>query len=87
MAAAERLVGGSRGRLKRQIFLSTEDPGAVAYFGGLAPRWTAAWTDGPRKPDRTKSTLAYVAEVLALAPAASVSVSSAAQWRRCQAAF
>ena len=53
------------GRLRRRVFLSTEDPDAVAYFGALAPRWAAAWTDGPRKPDRTKSTLAYVAEVVA----------------------
>ena len=52
------------GRLRRRVFLSTEDPDAVAYFGALAPRWAAAWTDGPRKPDRTKSTLAYVAEVM-----------------------
>ena len=67
VAAAERLVAEAGGRLRRRVFLSTEDPDAVAYFGALAPRWAAAWTDGPRKPDRTKSTLAYVAEVMACA--------------------
>lgn len=55
------------GRLRRRVFLSTEDPDGIAYFGALAPRWAASWTDGPRKPDRTKSTLAYVAEVIAAA--------------------
>ncbi len=87
VAAAERLVAGAGGRLGRRIFLSTEDPDATAYFGALAPAWAAAWTDGPRKPDRTKSTLAYVAEVRAratLGPAPVADVTRAQRWAPCK---
>ena len=62
--AAEMLffAGAEEDRLTRNIFLSTEDPGAVAYFEQLS-QWNTSYTNVPRKPDTHKSTPAYAKEI------------------------
>jgi hypothetical protein len=36
-----------------RVFLSTEDPAAVAWFAENATGWDLAYTDSVRKPDPT----------------------------------
>ncbi len=53
LRAAEALLAGgtaTRDGLARSIFLSTEDPSAIAFFQGLAG-WEVSFTHVPRKPD------------------------------------
>lgn len=52
---------GQAWRLKRAIFLSTEDPESIEHFQGLQS-WDVSFTHVPRKPDRTKSTILYAKE-------------------------
>lgn len=44
------------------IFLSTEDPATVDFFA-RQPLWEVSYTEVPRKPDASVSTLAYVAQI------------------------
>ena len=62
--AAEMLycAGSKAHGLNRSVFLSTEDPGAVAYFDQLS-MWNTSYTDVPRKPDWQKSTVEYAQEI------------------------
>ena len=62
--AAEMLffAGAEAHRLTRNVFLSTEDPGAVAYFKRLS-QWNTSYTNVPRKPDTHKTTTAYAKEI------------------------
>lgn len=48
--------------LKREIFLSTEDPEAVNYFQTLEG-WSVHFTNVPRKPDQQKTTMQYAREI------------------------
>ena len=61
-AEAVHFAGAGAHGLRRSIFLSTEDPGAIAFFQAL-PAWNTSFAEVPRKPDATKSTLAYTAEI------------------------
>ena len=54
--------GRSRFGITRSIFLSTEDPSAVAYFQALEG-WNVSFTHVPRKPDTHKSTMEYAREI------------------------
>lgn len=62
--AAEMLffAGAEAHRLTRNVFLSTEDPGAVAYFERLS-LWNTSYTVVPRKPDVHKTTVGYAKEI------------------------
>ena len=62
--AAESVLfaGADAHGLKRRIFLSTEDPAAVDYFKTLGT-WNTTFAEVPRKPDTTKSTIAYTREI------------------------
>ena len=62
--AAEALyeAGAQTFGLTRNIFLSTEDPAAVAYFRRLQG-WNVSFTHVPRKPDAHKSTVEYTKEI------------------------
>lgn len=48
--------------LKREVFLSTEDPLSVAYFRNLTG-WTTHFTHVPRKPDRYVSNMQYAQKI------------------------
>jgi hypothetical protein len=53
----------SRLAAHRRVFLSTEDPATVSYFANSTSHgWRTSWVDMPRKPNRGKSNLAYMAE-------------------------
>lgn len=47
--------------LNKEIFLSTEDPGAITYFENLKD-WTTYYTIVPRKPDRNRDNQDYARE-------------------------
>ena len=55
-------AGAEAHGLSRDVFLSTEDPGAVAYFQQLS-EWNTSYTNVPRKPNTHKSTPEYAREI------------------------
>ena len=62
--AAEMLffAGSEAHGLTRNVFLSTEDPGAVAYFEQLS-LWNTTYANVPRKPNKNKTTQDYAKEL------------------------
>ena len=51
-----------RKHLRREIFLSTEDPLSIEYFRNNTG-WTTLYTQVPRKPDRHVSNMQYAEEI------------------------
>ncbi|GFR52993.1 hypothetical protein Agub_g15683 [Astrephomene gubernaculifera] len=67
--AAAKLMSLDPQRFTNQIFVSTEDPDTISYFANATgpdgkQRWRTGYTAGvPRKPDRSRPNLSYMAEI------------------------
>ena len=56
------LSKSQRKQLRREIFLSTEDPSSIDYFSNNTS-WTTLYTLVPRKPDRRISNIQYAEQI------------------------
>ncbi|BDA47771.1 hypothetical protein COCOBI_11-0280 [Coccomyxa sp. Obi] len=55
-------LGQGRAESNTAIFLSTEDPSTIEFFA-RQPLWDVSYANVTRKPDVSRSTLSYVAEI------------------------